>query len=334
MSCTNELVVDLFSGIGGLSLGFKLLGFETIGIEIKAGRSKVYELNVGKSVNADIRHLDFHKWRDAFAVIAGPPCRPYSVATPPRSRGRFHPEYGLDIEIIRAAADIAPKYIIIEEVPHWNPRFIAKELRKLGYSVIYRLIPFAEYGIPTTRRRWLLIGAKRGVTKIMQRLTALGESPPNPIDLIKDLPQQTCEDRRCIIGGSLILDHVAPKINSKIAELIPLIPPGHSVVTAHKAGIVDASKYVNVVKKHSYWLYRPPLYGLVKVVPYPRRSVMLHPAYNRAISVRELARLYTYPDWFTFEPLSIDDAMRAIADSVPPKFSLKLALAIAPSCPN
>jgi len=65
-----------------------------------------------------------------------------------------------------------------------------------------------------------------------------------------------------------------------------------------------------------------------KVVPHQRRSVVIHPAYDRPLTVRELARLHTYPDWFSFEPLGVDAAMRAIADSVPPKFSEKLAKAI------
>jgi DNA (cytosine-5)-methyltransferase 1 len=56
--------------------------------------------------------------------------------------------------------------------------------------------------------------------------------------------------------------------------------------------------------------------------------MLLHPIYDRMITVRELARLYTYPDWFDFRPLSIDGMYRAITDSVPPKFSLRLAEAL------
>jgi len=119
-------------------------------------------------------------------------------------------------------------------------------------------------------------------------------------------------------------------INSRIKELIPKIPPGHSLVTAYKAGLIrEAPKYVkDIEKKHSYWLYRVPINEPVKVVPHPRRSMMLHPIYNRMITVRELARLYTYPDWFNLKPLSIDEMYRAITDSVPPLFAQRLAEAI------
>jgi len=63
-------------------------------------------------------------------------------------------------------------------------------------------------------------------------------------------------------------------------------------------------------------------------VPHPRRSVLLHPLYDRPMSVRELARLMTFPDSFSFAPLNADEAMRAIGESIPPKFSEKLARAI------
>jgi len=56
--------------------------------------------------------------------------------------------------------------------------------------------------------------------------------------------------------------------------------------------------------------------------------MVLHPVYNRVLSVRELARLMTFPDSFDFSPLSIDEAMRAIGETVPPKFSAKLAAAV------
>jgi len=126
-----------------------------------------------------------------------------------------------------------------------------------------------------------------------------------------------------------VYDHVAPRVRSRAAAAIPLIPPGHSLRSAHRAGLLDASKYVaDPAKLASYKFYRVPLDRPAKVVPHPRRSVVIHPAYDRPLTVRELARLHTYPDWFSFEPLGVDAAMRAIADSVPPKFSEKLARAI------
>ena len=135
--------------------------------------------------------------------------------------------------------------------------------------------------------------------------------------MINDLPE----------GFDESIDHVTYNIKSCIRNIIPYIPPGKGLRDV--ANIVPRelinNRVKDVGKKHSYWLYRVPIDGLVRVVPHPRRSIMLHPIYNRMITVRELARLYSYPDSFSFKALTIDAAMRAIADSVPPKLSQKLA---------
>jgi len=325
-------VIELFSGIGGLGYGFAKAGFVIeAAVERNPARAEVYKNNIRprRMLASDVRAVDLTKYRHVDVVIAGPPCRPYSLATPRFRRGTTHPEYGLDAEVVWAVAEVKPKAVVVEEVPAWDPRPLAKKLRKLGYSVKYKLVAFSEYGVPTTRGRWILVALRGRVGIVFSALDALKEDYQRPIDLLRDLPPEPCGVDPCKVNGKVVYNHINSSVNSKLKELIPLIPPGHSLVSAHKAGIIDASSYVrNVAKKHSYWLYRPPLDGLVKVVPYPRRSLMLHPVYNRMITVRELARLYTYPDDFDLRPLNLDEMYRAIADSVPPKFSIKLATAL------
>jgi DNA (cytosine-5)-methyltransferase 1 len=325
--------VDLFSGVGGLGLGFSLAGFTIeAAVDVDQRRASAYGRNIKprRVIASDVRGVDFSQFRGVDVIIAGPPCRPYSIATPRAKRGTNHPEYGLDLEVLRAVREVMPKAVVVEEVPNWNPEPLVKGLEGLGYSVAYRLIPFSEYGVSTMRRRWIVVALRGGsASAVFSRLEELREPPPRPIDLIKDLPPNPCSKDLCIHDGAAILNHVNYNINSRIKELIPKIPPGYSLVTAYRAGFIDASRYVkDVERKHRYWLYRVPIDGLVKVVPHPRRSMMLHPIYDRMITVRELARLYTYPDWFDFRPLSIDGMYRAIADSVPPKFSQKLAEAL------
>jgi DNA (cytosine-5)-methyltransferase 1 len=325
-------VTELFSGIGGLGYGFAKAGFVIeAAVERNPARAEVYKNNIRprRMLASDVRAVDLTKYRHVDVVIAGPPCRPYSLATPRFRRGTTHPEYGLDAEVVRAVDEVKPKAVVVEEVPAWDPRPLAKELRKLGYSVKYKLVAFSEYGVPTTRKRWILVALRGHVGNVFSALETLKEDYQKPIDLLRDLPPEPCGVDPCKVNGKIVYNHINSSINSKLKELIPLIPPGHSLVSAHKAGIIDASSYVqNIAKKHSYWLYRPPLDGLVKVVPHPRRSIMLHPVYNRMITVRELARLYTYPDDFDLRPLNLDEMYRAIADSVPPKFSIKLAMAL------
>jgi site-specific DNA-cytosine methylase len=192
----------------------------------------------------------------------------------------------------------------------------------LGYSVRAEVVAFSRFGAPTLRERWVLVALRGGrPSKVFRELKGMTEEPPRPIDLISDLPREPD-------GAN---DHRAPQIRSGIRDLIPLIPLGHSLTSAYRAGLIPhsavAKRVRDVGKKHSYWLYRVPVEGLMKVIPHPRRSMALHPIYDRALSVRELARLMTYTD--SFKPLGVDRAMRAIAESVPPRFSCKLALALA-----
>jgi DNA (cytosine-5)-methyltransferase 1 len=322
--------IDLFSGIGGLGLGFTQAGFKIkLAVELSTRRLEVYRRNVKPSmvINGDVRKINFSEYKDADAVIAGPPCQPYSSATPKNSKGINHPYYGLDEEVLRAVKQIKPKIIAVEEVPAWNPTRLIKGLSNMGYSTHAKVYDMSLYGIPMKRRRWIVIALMNGRASELSIPTA---KPPKPIELLRDLPTDPCTVDPCSFNGRLVFNHVNASINSNLKELIPKIPPGYSLVTAYKAGLImDVSKYVkDIEKKHSYWLYRVPINEPVKVVPHPRRSMMLHPTYNRMITVRELARLYTYPDWFNLKPLSIDEMYRAITDSVPPLFAQRLAEAI------
>ena len=322
--------IDLFSGVGGLGLGFKLAGFSIEAVvDADLRRVMAYRRNIRprRVVSGDVRRVDFSAYKGVDVIIAGPPCRPYSIATPRSRRGVNHPEYGLDLEVLRAVNQVKPSAVIVEEVPNWRPEALVKGLVDLGYSVAYKLVAFADYGIPTMRRRWIVVALRGGgANNVFMRLEEVKEPPLRPINLLNGLPPEPCTVDPCMLNGSVVHNHVNYSIDSKIKELVPRIPPGYSLVTAHKAGLIDASKYVkDIEKKHGYWLYRVPIDGLVKVVPHPRRSMMLHPMHDRMITVRELARLYTYPDWFNFKPLAIDGMYRAITDSVPPKFSQKLA---------
>jgi len=313
--------IDLFAGIGGLGLGFKNAGFEVTGVEIDYKKAKVYALNVGTAIRADVRAFAF-KRKLATVIIAGPPCRPYSRATPKFRRGAAHPEYGLDMEVARATAEAEPEVVVVEEVPGWRPNQLLGALNELGYSAEVRLINFGEFGVPIAKKRWILIALKSLNAKdIFKELEKMREKPLNPEDVL-NLPET--------LGA--FPDHRTYNIKSIVKELVPYIPPGYSLLSAYKAGLLPEqlirSAVKDVNKKHSYWLYRVPLKGPVKMVPHPRRSLLLHPLYDRPMSVRELARLMTFPDSFSFAPLNADEAMRAIGESIPPKFSEKLAKVI------
>jgi len=326
-------VIDLFSGIGGLGLGFRQAGFDIVAaVELDAKRALVYRRNVAPKevINADVRKVDFSRYIGVDGIIAGPPCQPYSKATPRSRKGVNHPFYGLDLEVVRAVRQVKPRFVVIEEVPAWKPDAVINELRRLGYAVHARIYDMSDYGVPMKRRRWIVVAIEHGLVKDpMWSITIPKEAPPRPIDVLAGLPPEPCDVDPCRWGNVIVYNHVTVEINSKIKELVQKIPPGYSLVKAHRAGIIDASKFVaNVDNKHSYWLYRAHTDEPLPTVPSPRRSMLIHPVYDRLITVRELARLYTYPDDFVLFKMNIDEMYAAITDSVPPKFSMKLAKAL------
>jgi len=326
-------VLDLFSGIGGLGLGFRQAGFDIVAaVELDAKRALAYRRNVApkEMVNTDVRKVDFSRYIGVDGIIAGPPCQPYSKATPKNRKGVNHPYYGLDLEVVRAVRQVKPRFVVIEEVPAWKPDAVINELRRLGYAVHARIYDMNDYGVPMKRRRWIVVAIEHGLVKDpLWSIAIPKEAPPRPIDVLAGLPPEPCDVDPCRWGDVIVYNHVTVEINSKIKELVQEIPPGYSLVKAHRAGIIDASKFVaNVDNKHSYWLYRAHTDEPLPTVPSPRRSMLIHPTHNRMITVRELARLYTYPDDFVLLKMNIDEMYAAITDSVPPKFAAKIAAAL------
>jgi len=121
-------VVELFSGAGGLGLGFKAAGYSVeLAVDADCRRVETYKANVEpkKALCADVRGLDFSRWRGIDVMLVGPPCRPYSSATPPSKKGAAHPEYGLDAEVLRAAAEVWSRVVTVEEVSGWDLRALA-----------------------------------------------------------------------------------------------------------------------------------------------------------------------------------------------------------------
>ncbi len=107
-------VLDLFSGMGGFSLGFAQEGFEVIGVDIDPHACRAYRANVGHCIRADLRREAVYHHADV--VLAGPPCRPWSVLNQARRRS-MHPDYPLPMAVIHHVAAIRPRVVVMENVP-------------------------------------------------------------------------------------------------------------------------------------------------------------------------------------------------------------------------
>lgn len=159
--------IDLFAGAGGLSLGLAAAGIESLlAVEIMADAAATYarhspQVDVRRT---DIRQLDFKEWRGVDFVVGGPPCQPFSIGGLRRGSSDqrdFIPEF------VRAVLEARPRAFIMENVPGLASfgSYLAEALAPLTslYKVSApQVLNAADYGVPQSRRRLVIIGTRDG----------------------------------------------------------------------------------------------------------------------------------------------------------------------------
>ncbi|WP_319800694.1 DNA cytosine methyltransferase [Luteolibacter rhizosphaerae] len=331
-------VIDLFSGAGGLSLGAQQAGCKLVAaVESDKWAATTYESNFPDVDvhNSDIRNIDAKKFarQKIDLVIGGPPCRAFSTSNQ-RNRGSKHPDSLLFKEYFRFVELIRPLGLILENVPGIlqteNGSFykqIEIAFRELGYHPSTLIVDASDYGVPQRRRRMFMIG-----TKVPVNLT-----PPKPHaqrvsvwEAISDLPKLENGAQHAELAYRRdAASSYAKKLRGKRKKCA-----GH-LVTRNKSDLVNRFKWVpqggnwesipdslwpaeSRAKERHTGLYHRLKAGVPSiVVGNYRKNVLLHPTQNRGLSVREAARLQSFPDWFEFSG-SIGFQQQQVANAVPP----------------
>jgi len=161
--------IDLFAGAGGLSLGMQAAGIESVfAVEIMPDAAATYRAAFPDTHvhGADIQGVDFRSWAGVDVVAGGPPCQPFSIGGLRRGsedRRDFLPEF------VRAVMEIRPRAFIMENVPGLISfgsylRSILAPLFDL-YSISEpQVLNAADYGVPQSRKRLIVVGSREGVT--------------------------------------------------------------------------------------------------------------------------------------------------------------------------
>jgi DNA (cytosine-5)-methyltransferase 1 len=169
MGCPEHLeAIDLFAGAGGLSLGLEAAGFAPVtAVEWCPDASTTYKSHHPATtvVQADMSTVDFKAERGRFALLAGgPPCQPFSVGG--KRLVAEDPRNGIP-QFLRAVAELRPHAFLMENVAGLavstkQPYFLTvlAQLEQLGYSTSWRVLEAADYGLPQTRRRLFVVGAR------------------------------------------------------------------------------------------------------------------------------------------------------------------------------
>lgn len=338
-------LIDLFAGCGGMTLGFSLTQrFKPVfAVEFDPDAADTYELNFGSHVarGADGCSLPIEAVRSfpaADIVIGGPPCQGFS---PLNMRRVGLERRGLWREYLRALEEADPVAFVMENVPGLLRSAELGYFKKaakadLGYRVEGRILNAADYGVPQTRRRAIVIGTRLGdVPWPEQTHFPPGEIPAGGrpwrtfADAVEGLPTKPTgrdwHNPRNPRPVSIERYRAIPNEGEgrfDLAERRPDITPECWI--RKKKGSTDVFGRL--------WWDRPAF--TIRTEFYkPEKGRYLHPSAHRPITVREAARCMTFPDEpkFKFASLSqqsMTSVARQIGNAVPPLLARSIARAL------
>ena len=318
--------IDLFSGAGGFSLGFDRSGFENIfSVDIQKDFCQTYKANFPKHtlIEEDITKLsneriqELTKNSDVDVVIGGPPCQGFSIAGNIGRKFIDDPRNRLFQEFVRVVKVTNPKYFVMENVArlythnkHLTRKEIVSDFNKLGYTVECKILNSADYGVPQVRKRVIFIGSRVNDTIVFPDISHTEHKTVK--DALSSLPKLKSGEE------STLLNHKAMNHTGQMLEKMGFLKDGEGrekipVNLRPKSG--DVRKYIK------YNSSKPSI-----TITGDMRKVF-HYEQNRALTVRELARLQTFPDDFEFKSSSIAQQQQ-VGNAVPPLMAEAIANAI------
>ncbi|MGI6049010.1 MAG: DNA cytosine methyltransferase [Petrimonas sp.] len=383
-------IVSLFSGCGGLDLGFsgnfnfrdRYFDKTKFKIEfsndIDPAAELVYNANTSFFNNhelhcEDIKKIDFSKIPDFDFLLAGFPCQPFSNAGLRKGindeRGNLFEECErlLKIGLERKNKPIGfvfenVKGILSSKMPDGTsiPDEIVKRTEKLGFKTCYKLLKTSNYGVPSNRQRLIIIGLRKDFDyfdfNLLDQIVAeynLPNEKDNPYDLylgsvLCDIPKnapQVNDFWKYSPGGQYMVDKIGPcddgkEALSKFKKKVPLnkisktISSGKSWKNMNYEDLTDRFRKIwdNPKKYHAPNFYRRfalgEINGTITASAQPENCGITHPFENRRFTIREIARIQSFPDNFEFPYKTIANAYKVIGNAVPPVFAWVIAKAL------
>ena len=359
------LAVDLFAGAGGLGVGLEAAGWTVaIAVDNNEVALKTHRANFrGLALNVDMSNPDeveslikMVRNIDIDLVAGGPPCQPFSRAGRAKIRSlvdqgvrdRNDQRKELWRSFVRVVLALRPRTVLMENVPDMAIaddlsviREIAQMLEQNGYSVDYRLLDASRCGVPQHRKRFILQARRDGVAlnwpkpvhRIVTVYDAIGDLPRlgkgTGARQMSYLPDSQSEFAKMLSeesSGQFVYDHMTRPVRADDRQAFSLMTsktlysdlPQHlrryrsdTFVDKYKRlAWDDLSRTITAhIAKDGYWY--------------------IHPEENRTLTVREAARIQTFPDHFRFSGTR-SDAFRQIGNAVPPLLARSVATCLTP----
>ena len=351
-------VLDLFSGAGGLSRGFYDAGYDVVlGVDFDDAALKTFKENHG---NAEAMKLDLfdHKNIDVIisflnenkikldVLVGGPPCQGFSVAGPRDMNDKRNTLY---TAMVKLAERVKPQAVVLENVPGMiqtnggiGAKRVVEDFAKIGYKMVPKLLYAPDYGIPQIRKRVFFVGLRDScVDFVFPSPTVNKENYVTCEEAIGDLPSLQTDDGKIVYGeetqnyltapqnnyqrkmrakSKTIRNHIGSIPIEKTRKMISLVPEGKNYKSLPE-------EYRGVYKYHEaltrYNSKKPSL-----TINTGHRS-HFHYKWNRIPTVRESARLQSFPDDFIFYG-NKSEQYRQVGNAVPPMLGQVVAEAIKP----
>ena len=332
----NNKIIDLFCGCGGLSKGFEMAGFESVlAIDFWKDAIDTYNFNHKKNVGVceDVSKLDemclekIMKEHKIVGIIGGPPCQGYSTVG---KREVTDERNYLYLQYCRIVEKVKPEFFVLENVKGLltldKGKFkedIINKFSKLGYNVEYKLLNAADYGVPQNRIRVFFVGIKnrkfifpeisKKKISTYEAISDLSEYESRYTKEPQNLYQQEMRKNSIKLHNNEFTTHT-----EQTKKIIDMIPDGGK--------ITDLSREYWEVRKYNKAFQRMNSKLQSNTIDTGHRNYF-HYEKNRIPTVRESARIQSFPDDFIFKG-SKTSQYKQVGNAVPPLLAYAIAKAI------
>lgn len=342
------IIGDLFAGVGGMSEGFRIAGFDiAFAVEYDKDIANAYKLNhKGTDVYAqnicDIDVTELHKKHPHIdVIIGGPPCQGFSQKG--KRLSLDDPRNFLFQQYVRFVSEFKPKYFVLENVPgiittsngYFKDQIIAA-FNALGYTVNYGVLKAADFGVPQNRHRAVFIGylgdkmislpEPKGMhTTIKDAIYDLPFIASGQGEEVSDYDKLPVSNYQKIMrnGSKRLYNHVATAHSKLALERLSMIPKGGGkeyLPAEHHTKSIYSGTWCRMIEDDVS-------VTITTRFDTPSSGRFTHPILERCITVREAARIQSFPDTFIFYGNKTCQ-MKQVGNAVPPMLAYNIAMQI------
>lgn len=334
--------IDLFAGAGGMSLGARLAGIHVaLAIEIDTHAGKTYAKNHHgtKLLNASVTTLTrkaLRPWtekHDDLVIFGGPPCQGFSWSNA-RTRSASNRANWLFTEFLRIVEIVRPRWVVFENVQGIVDtaqgifvRQLEDSFVRIGYATNSAKLNASHYGVPQNRTRYFLVASR---DQLRFKFPKPSKSRPTVDDALRDLPLLANGHSNCWMeygatrpskyarplrsGATGSCNHLVTRNASFVVERYKHVPQGGNWKSIPARLMKN---YADRMRCHTGIYHRLTPNKPSIVIGNFRKNMLIHPTENRGLSVREAARIQSFPDSYVFCG-TIGFQQQQVGNAVPP----------------